>query len=380
MRETAMETKAKTLILCIDQDNDIGKKAKVNTPILGVEANKEGAAALAIADPEEADSNAMFGAIKLYKELTEKYKDEDFEVATIAGSASGGIEADRKMIEELQSVLEGFPASEIVLVTDGFADDVIKPILQTRVPITSVHHVIVKHSERIEETYAVFGKYLKMIFDDPYYSRFALGVPGVLLLIFGFLIASNQLQNAGLAVVFVLGIVFLIKGFGIYDKVTNIKPKLPPPEEQLVFVARLIGLMVAIVGIYQGVISAALTLPSSLKPLWDLTWWAGVLPMFISVFLLKGIDLIIVSVMVILFGGAVAHYLRKDEHLGQSIVSINLTFWVRFLVVEAAKIFQNPETPINITSPLIFYTVASVATTIIAVFLNYRKYKRLPFT
>jgi putative membrane protein len=380
MTETVMETKAKTLILCIDQDNDIGKKAEVDTPVVGVEANKEAAATLAIADPEEADSNAMFGAIKLYKELTKKYQDEDFQVATIAGASSGGIEADRKMIEELQSVLAGFPASEIVLVTDGFADDVLKPIMQSRVPITSVHHVVVKHSERIEETYAVFGKYLKMIFDDPYYSRFALGVPGVLLLIFGFLIASNQLQNAGLAVVFVLGIVFFIKGFGIYDKVTNIKPRLPPPEEQLVFVARLIGLMVAVVGIYQGASSAAVTLPSPIRPLWDLTWWAGVLPTFISVFLLKGIDLIIVSVMVILIGGAVMHYLRKDERLGQSLVSINLTFWVRFIVVESAKIFQNPETPISIASPLIFYTVASVATTIIAVFLTYRKYKRLPFT
>jgi len=38
------------------------------------------------------------------------------------------------MIEELQSVLAGFPASGIILVTDGFADDVLKPILQTRCP------------------------------------------------------------------------------------------------------------------------------------------------------------------------------------------------------------------------------------------------------
>jgi hypothetical protein len=102
--------------------------------------------------------------------------------------------------------------------------------------------------------------------------------------------------------------------------------------------------------------------------------------MFISVFLLKGIDLIILGVMVILIGGAVAHYLRKDEHLGQSIVSINLTFWLKFIVVESAKIFQNPETPLSLISPLLLYTLASVATTIIAVFLTYRKYKRLPFT
>ncbi|MCX6649585.1 MAG: DUF373 family protein [Candidatus Bathyarchaeota archaeon] len=374
-----MEAKAKTLILCIDQDDDIGKKAKVLTPIVGVDANREAAATLAIADPEEADSNAMFGAIKLYKELVVKYPDEVFQVATVAGSASGGVEADRKMVEELQVVLASFAASGIVLVTDGFADDVLKPILQSRVPITSVHHVVVKHSERIEETYAVFGKYLRMIIDDPYYSRIALGVPGILLLIFGFLIASNQLQNAGLAVVYVLGAVFFLKGFGIYDRIVNFKPKLPPPEEQVMYVARVIGAMVALVGIYQG-LSSAIVYISTPVSLGELSWWAGMLPMFLSVFLLKGIDLIILGVGVFFIGGAVSHYLRKDERLAQSFVSINLTFWVWLIVIESAKILQDPGTQIGFWSPLIFYTLASILTTIIIVWITYRRYKRLPFT
>jgi len=374
-----METKAKTLILCIDQDNDIGKKAKVATPIVGAEANKEAAASLAIAAPEEADSNAMFGAIKLYKELTVKYPDEEFQVATVAGSQQGGVEADRKMVEELKVVLDAFPASGIVLVTDGFADDVLKPIIQTRVPITSVHHVIVKHSERIEETYAVFGKYLRMLFDDPYYSRIALGVPGILLLIIGFLIASNQLQNAGLAVVYVLGAVFFLKGFGIYDRIVNFKPKLPPPDEQVVYVARVIGAIVAIVGIYQGLSSAILYVPAEAS-FGDLSWWADMLPKLLSIFLLKGIDLITLGVSVFFVGGAVSNYLRKDERLAQNIVSLNLTYWVRMIMIESAKILQAPETEINLLSPLIFYTLASIITTIIIVYVLYRRYKRLPFT
>jgi len=379
LREMSMEAKAKTLILCIDQDDDIGKKAKVSTPIVGVDANKEAAATLAIADPEEADSNAMFGAIKLYRELVVKYPDEDFQVVTVAGSPTGGVEADRKMVEELQEVLASFPASGIILVTDGFADDVLKPILQTRVPITSVHHIIVKHSERIEETYAVFGKYLRMVIDDPYYSRFALGIPGVLLLIFGFLIASNQLQNAGLAVVFVLGFSLFLKGFGIYDRITTFKPKLPPPEEQVMYVARVIGALVAFVGIYQGGSSAAAYIPTSVS-FWDLSWWLGMLPMFLSTFFLKGIDLIMLGIIVIFVGGAVSYYLRKDERLATSIVSINLSVWVRFIIIESAKILQNPETPLSVFSPLVFYTIASVLTTIIIVILTYRRYKHLPFT
>ncbi len=375
-----MSAKAKTLILCIDQDDDIGKKATVQTPVIGAKENREAAANLAIADPEEADSNAMFGAVKLYKELVAKYPGEEFQVATVAGTSTGGVEADRKMVTELQTVLTNFPATGIVLVTDGFADDVLKPIIQTRVPITSVHHVVVKHSERIEETYAVFGKYLRMIIDDPYYSRFALGVPGVLLLIFGFLIASNQLQNAGLAVVFVVGFVLFLKGFGIYDRITTIKPKLPPPEEQIIFVCRVIGVLVALVGAYQGVSSAALLVPTPIEPLWDWAWWVGVVPLFVSIFLLKGIDLIILGTIVALTGGGVYHYLRKDERLGQSIVSLNLAVWVRFILIESAQILRNPEAPLSVFSPLIFYTVASIITTIIIVFFTYRRYKRLPFT
>ena len=218
-----------------------------------------------------------------------------------------------------------------------------------------------------------------MLVDDPYYSRFVLGLPGVLLLIFGFLIASNQLQNAGLAVVFVLGFALFLKGFGIYDRITNFKPKLPPPEDQVIFTARLIGVIVTFLGIYQGASSAALFLPLPIS-LGDFSWWLGMFPMVVPVFLLKSIDLIILGILVISVGGAVSHYLRKDERLAQSIVSINLAVWVRFIVIESAKVVENPETQLDVFSPLIFYTVASVLTTVIIVFLTYRRYKRLPFT
>jgi len=60
-----MTSESKTLIICIDGDDDVGMKAKVNTPILGRDDILAAATSLAIADPEEADANAMFGAIKL---------------------------------------------------------------------------------------------------------------------------------------------------------------------------------------------------------------------------------------------------------------------------------------------------------------------------
>jgi putative membrane protein len=227
-----MDVTSKTLILCVDQDNDVGKWTGVTTPIIGKGNTIEAATNLAIADPEEADANAMFGAVRILNRMTHDHPDEEFQIATITGTLNGGVEADRKMMKELADVLRQFPADGLILVTDGFVDDSIKPIIQSRIPITSVQHIVVKHSERIEETYLIFFKYLKMLVDDPYYSRIALGVPGVLLIIFGFLLASNQLQNAGLAVTFVVGIVFFVKGFGIYNRALEFKPILPPPETQ----------------------------------------------------------------------------------------------------------------------------------------------------
>ena len=50
----------------------------------------------------------------------------------------GGVVADRKMIKELNIVLEEFNANGVILVTDGFADQELVPIIQSRIPITSI--------------------------------------------------------------------------------------------------------------------------------------------------------------------------------------------------------------------------------------------------
>lgn len=375
-----MADKPKTLILCVDQDNDIGKKAGVATPIVGKDGIIQAATALAICDPEEADSNAMFGAVKILNQMVEKYPAEEFQIATIAGSQSGSIEADRKIVVELGEVLGQYPATGIVLVTDGFADDILLPILQSRVPITSVQHVVVKHSERIEETYIVFFKYLRMLIDDPYYSRIALGVPGVLLIIFGFLTALNQLQNAGLAVTFVLGIVFFAKGFGFYDRLVLYRPRLPHPEQQLIFASRLVGSVLVFVGAYQGIDGIAVALPPVVQPLIDISWWAGQVPSLLAAFIIKGVDMITVGIMVAIIGSGVNYYLHKDERFTNNIVSSIMAFWMWLIALASAEVLLNPKMKITLTSPLVIYTFLSIATTIIAVAAIYRRYKRLPFT
>ncbi len=370
----------RTLILCIDVDDDIGKKAGVETPILSRNKNLEAASALALADPEEADANAMFGAVRIYDSLMEKYPDELYQIATISGSASGGIEADRNVVRELESILKSFKATGVILVTDGYADEAVIPLIQSRIPITSVQHVVVKHSERLEETWAVIFRYLKQLVEDPYYSRVSLGVPGVMLIILGVLQVFNQLQNAGMILTIVMGLVLLIKGFGWEDKLNIVRLRLPSPDRQLTAASTSFGLILFLVGVIKGISNAWKYLPNP-TPFWweDFAWWVQQSPNLVGHFMLAAIDLIILGAMASLIGSIAAHYIRKDPKIWQNVVGIIVTFWIRFIALESAMVLIEPDKTVTILSPIVFYAFAGVVTTITSVFLIYGSDRKIPF-
>lgn len=371
----------RTLIICIDGDNDVGVKAKVETPIMGREGTIEAATALAIADPEEADANAMFGAVKLYEQLKREYPDEAFEVATITGDTRGGIAADRKMIRELTEIVSEFNATGVILVTDGYSDEELVPIIQSRIPINSIHHVVVKHSEKIEETWAVIFRYFKMLMEDPQYARISLGVPGIILVILGFLMASGQVENAGMMVTFVLGIVLFLKGFGLDEKFSELRPRLPPAETWLNLISSGLGFILAILGAYQGVTNAWKFVPKPSQPLTNLSFWATNLPLLIGAFLERGTDLIALGIAAAIIGDAASHYIRRQsERIWENVIGIIFLFWMRLIVLESAKILRDPEITLTLFSPLIYYTVAGVTTTIIIIVLVYRQFGREYFT
>jgi putative membrane protein len=367
----------RTLILCIDVDDDIGKKGGVETPILSRNKNLEAASTLALADPEEADANAMFGAVRIYDSLLEKYPDELYQIATISGSASGGIEADRNVVRELESLLKNFRATGVILVTDGYADEAVIPLIQSRVPITSIQHVVVKHSERLEETWAVIFRYLRQLVEDPYYSRVSLGVPGVMLIIVGILQVFNQLQNAGMVLTFVMGLVLLIKGFGWEDKLNIVRLRLPTPDRQLTVASASFGFILSLVGAIRGTIKVWQYLPNPAPTTWQ--GWLQESPNMIGHFMFDAIDLIILGAMVSLIGGVAAHYIRKDPKIWQNVVGIIVTFWLRFIALESARVLMDPDKTVTLFSPLVFYALAGVVMTITSVFIIYRSDRKIPF-
>src|SRR5208337_2914818 len=257
-KETQDQTQKRILILCVDRDGDLEVKAGVKTPLLGRTANLDGAVTLALKDPEEPDANAMFEAVRLHDRLqNEKQPEEIFEVATISGSELGGVSADRKLVAELNNLLDSFSANEVILVSDGYSDEAVLPLVQSRVPVSSVRRIVVKHSESIEETAALFSRYLRTVMDNPRYSRVALGLPGLLILILGILSIIGWVQYYLIAFALVLSVFLVVKGFGV-DKATKdlyrwVKEYSPPPlRVQISNFSLVAGALCIVLGVYLG--------------------------------------------------------------------------------------------------------------------------------
>ncbi len=209
-------TEAKTsrlLVICVDRDDDIGSKAGVVTPVIGRNACIEAAQRLALEDPEDADSNSIFAAVKTFEDLTSK--GYQAEVALVSGTEHKGVQGDEKIVAQVKAITMQFSANGAVIVSDGEDDESVIPIIQNVLPIVSVKRVVMRASRSVEYSYAVLGRYLKTIAFDSKYSKFFLGVPGMLLLIGGVATVLGLTREIFAVLVSILGGAFLIRAFDI---------------------------------------------------------------------------------------------------------------------------------------------------------------------
>lgn len=339
--EPLEQEKKGILVLCVDRDDDLGTKAGVKTPVVGRQENLNSAVAVALKDPEEPDANAMFEAIRVFDHLKSEGKPEEvFEIATISGSELSGVGADRKIVAELNELLGSFSASEVILVTDGYSDEAVLPLVQSRVPVSSVRRIVVKHSESIEETAAIFSRYLKMIMENPRYSRLALGLPGLLFLILGILSIFNLLYYYWIAFVFVVSAFMLVKGFGIDREAKNfyqwIKEYSPPPlRVQISGFATVAGILSAVLGVYYG--WTKIPMPP------NTAGWISSFPQLGGYFIRGSTDLIVIGVFVILLGRAIRWYLERDPRLLRNIALMVTIAWSRWILDGTSDVLIKPQ-------------------------------------
>ena len=140
-----------TLVICIDRDDDLGRKTGRVSPIIGRSANLEAAVALGLADPGASDTNTIFEALRTYDKL--KSEGHDVEVTTLCGDIRVGDRSDMKIARQLDQVIKDTQATSAVLITDGSEDAYLTPIIASRLKIDATRRVYIKQAPNIESTY-----------------------------------------------------------------------------------------------------------------------------------------------------------------------------------------------------------------------------------
>ena len=234
------------LVLCIDRDDDLGRKAGVQGPIVGKQKNLNSAAKLALADPEDSDVNSIFGAVKVFEEVKEQFK--NVEVVTLTGHSKEGFKSDKIIMEQLDSVLENFPADAFVLVTDGAEDDQIIPLLQSRAPLISKELIIVKQAKEVEGTYYSIKEALK----DPSIARIFFLIPGIVVILWGLLFFLGQERIFFQTMSLVVGAYMILKGTGLEDKIAAAATSVTKAIslQRVSFPLYLMTIMIFLIGIY----------------------------------------------------------------------------------------------------------------------------------
>ena len=370
-----MPTAAKVeriLVLCVDRDDDLGMKAGINTPVIGRKENVNSAASLALRDPEEADANAMFEAVRIYDNLKKNVKgQEEHEVATIAGSDLEGVEADRQLVAELTEVLSVFQATDVILVTDGYTDEMVLPLIESRVPVTSVRRIVIQHSKNIEETAALFTRYMKILIEHPRYSRMILGLPGILFIVLGVLaFIPRGLDYAIPALVVIVGAFLVMRGFRLDKAAHNFvkwaKEYSPPPfTVQIAGFSAIAGILVILIGGYLGVTAVANAVGPD--PFAEIPSLGGR-------FLFASSYLIGIGICVILSGRAVRWFFERDFRLWRTIVIVVAVAWTSVIFVEASRILIETSYPYSTLAIAIIGGIPVVVSTFFTVLLLRRRY------
>ncbi|MCL5238891.1 MAG: DUF373 family protein [Candidatus Marsarchaeota archaeon] len=207
-KSRGVEKSERLLVLVVDVDNDLYRKTRIGGPLIGRVQNLNGAAQLALADPEDTDANTMFQAVKLYDELKED--GYSVSVATITGAESEGYNADREVASQIERVLDQTKSDSCIFVTDGASDERVLPIIESRIKIGSVKMVTVKQSKALESTYVAVLEKLK----EPHYARIVFGIPAILFLLFAISYAAGLGWQVPLGLI---GLYLLVKGFGLEE-------------------------------------------------------------------------------------------------------------------------------------------------------------------
>lgn len=310
-----------TLIICIDRDDDLGEKANVTTPLIGREDNIEAAVKLATADPEDSDSNTIFGGVNVLDELLAK--GVDAEIITFAGDKNVGIISDQKISAQLDAFMNEHDATNAIFISDGAEDETLLPIVQSRIKIDSVKRIVVKQSANLESTYYI----LKHALNDPKISQTFFVPLGLAAMIYAIFLLARYPEGAIIGISAAIGLYMLYRGFNLDQPFALLRERMKNAfyEGQMTFVTYTIAAILAVIATMIGAVT-----------LWKYyidggSWYYGIVTL-ITVFINVTIWWYVVAILFADLGKMVDQKISKTFTIKEIspalfIIAIGLLFW-----------------------------------------------------
>jgi putative membrane protein len=358
-------TLGRTLVLSVDRDDDIGWKAKVESPAIGRAACLKAANTLALADPEDSDVNAIFSAVKIYDELTEK--GEETAIAVIAGNHLHMIEGDRRIATSLEQVIKETQATNCILVTDGAEDEYVIPIIQSQIPVSSIRRVIVNQMPNLEGTYYILKKFL----DDPKISRMIFIPLGLAMLLYAMAYLFDVPGIATIIVIGVIGSYMLYKGFGFDEIVHSIIDalRISLSRGRFSFVTYATTILLIIIGFTVGFINVLKFYSTDAS--------LGLL-LYLMTFIYGSIEWFIIAGLVTSIGLIIDVYANEREALGKVIVFPFFVIALGFILYGASvyiiSVSGVPDFPLTqdvAAKNILYSTIIGISSAIIGVITQF---------
>ncbi len=360
----------KTLVLCVDRDDDVGTKTPLKGPLIGRDENLVAATKLGLADPEDSDVNTLLTAIAVYDERVKL--GEDAEVATITGDVRVGPISDRILTQQLERVLEEVKPDRAFLVSDGAEDEYIFPIISSRIRVDHVRRVFVRQSPAIESTYYMIVKAMR----NPKIRRKIVFPVGLALVVFSALFLFNPALAPAL-VGLTIGLYLLVISLP-FSSVSEVVEKSAEYYRGLRrrFAARdfspifnIVGFIVILLGISRGTDAARKVFDGGasytqvlVSFIGDAVWW------------------FLVAVLVYESGKAFTAYLQKGKAPRHTFIVAGSFIAIGLLVLGLTQILQGLISPASLPNvlPLIFLTIGLAILLVIGSAFTYREREERP--
>lgn len=243
-----------TLVVCVDRDDDIGRKTGVQTPVAGWEAVQSLVTDIGLADPEDSSVNCLLESLRVTRDLRDE--GEEASVAVISGAADTMVGSDRAVARQMDSLIEEYGPESAVVVIDSAQDERLVPIIESRVQVDAVDRVVVRQARDLESTYYLMKQFLA----DEELRQTILVPIGLAMLAFPvLLVLAESPAMAVAAITAVIGLFVLYKGLGVdtylADFPAQVRDALYSGRVSIVTYA--VGAGLSLIGVFVGAIGVS---------------------------------------------------------------------------------------------------------------------------